>query len=217
MKLEDINNIANTFYQLKEKAKIGTKEDIREYKKYQSFCVSTLACLVSAKTGRYKSFPNYSDLCQDGFEALLMALESYNPEKGCFAWWANKYISTKLYRSANAHTAIKIPIKFAKETPPYKTEMPFLVDSSDNSSELLEKNQTARFLKEAIVNLPKIKREIVIRHYDEYGFSQPIRQISNELNISTQKCNKLLSEAESFISNFVKEKFEIYSHSRQRG
>jgi RNA polymerase sigma factor (sigma-70 family) len=213
LNLDEINLIAKTFLELKEKAQSGNQKDIRIFKEYQNICVTKLASLVTNKTHKYKKFGNYSDLCQDGFEALMLSLETYDPNKGCFAWWASKYIGTRVSRAANAHSTIRVPLKKANLLPPYKTDMPLLVDEKPNQVENAENSQYKKMLREEILKLPRQKREIALRHYDIGGFSHSVKQIAEELNISQPVCVKLLGEAEESLKRNLRKQFAIHSHS----
>ncbi len=87
---------------LRKRAKeAGDPKIISELKKHEKICMEKFRYLVTMKTGRYKAFNNYDDLNQEGFEALVKAMNNYNPKKGSFFWWAHKYIDTRISRSAN--------------------------------------------------------------------------------------------------------------------
>lgn len=61
--------------------------------------IDQMAILVHSRVARYQRFPNGPDLVQEGFEALLKALESYRDQKSAFSWWADKYITTQVNRA----------------------------------------------------------------------------------------------------------------------
>lgn len=208
--LEETNTIARKFLELKEKANSGKKEDIKKYKEYQNFCAKKLAPLVNFRTSRYRKFSNYPDLKQDGFEALMMAFETYKPDKGDFVWWASKYISTRISRSANAHSTIRFPLKKAKEMQPYKVgEMPIMIDSSKNPQEAVEQNQEVDLIYRAICELPDKQRQIILMHHEFSGNSSSISKISQKLKISRPTCQKLLEEAKNSLRNNLQSLEEI--------
>jgi DNA-directed RNA polymerase specialized sigma subunit len=104
-------------------------QDVRNFKKQETLCVEKFGYLVTMKTSRYKSFANYQDLNQEGYEALLKGMKNYNPKKGNAFWWFHKYIDTRISRSANLHTTIRYPLKVAKALPPHKeSTMPIMVE-----------------------------------------------------------------------------------------
>jgi RNA polymerase sigma factor (sigma-70 family) len=206
---EEINIIARKFLELKNKAKDGNDNDIKKYKSYQNYCANKLAPLVNFKTNRYKRFSNYPDLKQDGFEALMLAFETYNPNKGDFVWWASKYINTRVSRAANAHSTIRYPLKKAKDLQPYKVgTMPVLVDTSYNPLEAVEQGQEVSVVQRAISKLPAQQKKILLMHHEFVGKSCSISKISKELKISRPTCQKLLKEAESVLQNSLKQHFD---------
>lgn len=209
----EINEIARKFITLKKKARPGTKAE-RKFKVYQNYCASKLAPLVYCKTSKYRKFSNHPDLQQDGFEALMLAFETYDPDKGDFTWWASKYINTRVSRAANAHSTIRFPLKKAKELQPYKTStMPILVDPKMSPLEDVERAQESNVVQRAIAKLPAQQKQIILMHYDFVvgkKKSNSISKISQELKISRPTCVKLLDEAEkSLRKNLQKHYKEI--------
>ena len=137
-KAEKISDLLTKLVMLRRKcAKSKRSVKLRkEFELVQSQCAKELDYLVEARTRRYKSFSNYDDLRQDGRLALYLALQSYEPEKGDFYWWANKYIKTKISREANRHSTIKIPLKHTKYVTPYKvSQLPIIVDKEPTALE----------------------------------------------------------------------------------
>ena len=203
LNFEEINKIARKFLELKDKAiTTGSKKAIKEYKNYQNFCANKLSPLVNNKTNKYKKFSNYPDLQQDGFEALMLAFETYNPDKGDFVWWASKYINTRVCRSANAHSTIRFPLKKAKDLQPYKTNtMPVLVDSKKDPFENIDDAQQKSVIKDVISELPEKQKQIILSHYEFKEGNASISNISKELKISRPACVKLLEEAERSLKN----------------
>lgn len=196
---DEINLIAKKFIELKNKTKRSKSKKLKlEFKNYQNFCVSKLKFLVLGKVYRYRTFSNYEDLIQDGFEALLAALKTYNYEKGNFTWWADKYISTRISRSANAHSTIRIPIKKAKELKPFKTNtFPLMIDSHNPFDELNGK-QNSTNVEQALKKLPSDQQKIIKLIYGLYGKDEySIDSITEMMSLSKSKCLKLLEEAKS--------------------
>src|SRR5688572_1576285 len=114
----------------------------KDLQRHEKICIEKFKYLVTMKTGRYKAFSNYDDLNQEGFEALIKAMNNYNPKKGSFFWWAHKYIDTRISRSANLHTTIRYPLKVAKNTTPHKEAvMPLLIEERYCPDKELEESQ----------------------------------------------------------------------------
>lgn len=204
---ERINEIAKEFLALKKKSESGEKKDVLDYRNYQNYCTEQLAPLVKIKTNKYKKFSNYPDLLQDGFEALMLAFETYNPKKGDFAWWAMKYIGTKVSRAANTHSTIRIPLKKARDMQPYKTSvMPVQVDKGATPAEEIENNELSSYVKKALAELSEKQKRAIMMYYEFAGTRvNSISDISKELKVSRPTCVKLISEAEKILKSKLSE------------
>jgi len=206
---DEVNKLAAEFIRLR-KLVAKRPEDwiIKKYKRFQNLCMYKLSYLVNSKIGKYRQFSNYIDLQQDGFEALMLALETFKPGKGDFTWWANKYISTRIYRAANAHSTIRYPLKKAKEMQPYKLgTMPVLVDTTENPCQNVEEAQTHSVIMEAINELPDMSRRIILMYHEfDGGKNNSVSKISKQLNISRNICVQILSEAK----DTLKDKLDSY-------
>ncbi len=115
---------------LRQKYKETHEESLlMDLKRHEELCIDKFRYLITTRTARYKSFSNYEDLCQEGYEALLKAMINYDPNKGSFFWWAHKYIDTRIARAANSHSTIRYPMKVAKEQVPHKENtMPTMIE-----------------------------------------------------------------------------------------
>lgn len=205
---DEINSLATKFITLRDKAnKSKSKKVKKEYYTFQNFCVEKLKFLVTIKTGRYRQFSNHPDLEQDGLEALVLALKTYNPSKGCFSWWADKYISTRISRAANTHSTIRFPLKKAKLVRPYKTStMPIMVDTQPDAQQTLETSQQSQQVRQAIQKLPIQHQEIVNMVYGLNGIKQhSIGALIKHLAISRPQCLKILEEAKIQLKSILDE------------
>jgi RNA polymerase sigma factor (sigma-70 family) len=170
---------------------------ISELKKHEAICIAKFKYLVTMKTGRYKSFNNYDDLNQEGFEALIKAMNNYNPKKGSFFWWAHKYIDTRISRSANLHTTIRYPLKVAKAHTPHKESvMPLLIEERHCPDKELEESQTIQIIQKVTANLTQSQKEVIDLAFGFDG-DKPIsiNKICKKLNISRSNCLKLIDSA----------------------
>lgn len=170
---------------------------ISELKKHETICIAKFKYLVTMKTGRYKSFNNYDDLNQEGFEALIKAMNNYNPKKGSFFWWAHKYIDTRISRSANLHTTIRYPLKVAKASTPHKESvMPTMIEERHCPDKELEESQTVQIIQKVTANLTKGQKEVIDLAFGFDG-DKPIsiNKICKKLNISRSNCLKLIDSA----------------------
>jgi RNA polymerase sigma factor (sigma-70 family) len=179
--------------------KIAEKDKSKQYlfKRKHDECVKRFDYLVEGRASRYRGFSNYEDLCQDGRLALCSALRTYEPGKGNFFWWANKYIQTKLSREANRHSTIKIPLKHAKDMTPYKvSKIPVMIDYSDDASETIQIVEKNTIVQKAVSKLPEDQRRVIELHF-EMGNKQrlSIGSICKKMGISRMTCAKLLDDA----------------------
>lgn len=200
-KAERISTLLDKLVTLRRKClKFKNTKLKKEFEQVQELCVIELDYLIKMHTRRYKNFSNYDDLCQDGRLALYNALQNYEPEKGDFYWWANKYIKTKISREANRHSTIKIPLKHTKHVTPYKvSQLPIIVDNSPSAVDNIEMGETKILLREALNTLPEDQRRVIELHYEmsisARNESQSIGNICAVLQIKRSSCMKLLNEA----------------------
>lgn len=207
--LDEMNTIARKFLELKALANNGDDAAQKDFKEYQNFCAKKMSPLINGKTSKYKKFSNYNDLKQDGFEALMLAFETYDPDKGDFVWWATKYIHTRVCRAANTHSTIRVPLKKAKKIPPYKvSRLPTIIDCANTPLEQVEFSQKNAFIKSAIDNLPEKQKQIILKHYEFGDGNNSIISISKELKISRSACMKLLQEAKESLKTTLQQHFE---------
>lgn len=169
----------------------------KDLQKHEHICIEKFKYLVTMKTGRYKAFSNYDDLNQEGFEALIKAMDNYNPKKGSFFWWAHKYIDTRISRSANLHTTIRYPLKVAKNNTPHKEAvMPLLIEERYCPDKELEESQLNHAIQKVLPVLTLEQREVINLAYGFDG-DKPlsINGICKKLNISRLNCTKLINSA----------------------
>jgi RNA polymerase sigma factor (sigma-70 family) len=175
----------------------------------QNKCVKLMTYLIDYHTRKYKKFANYEDLHQDGMLALHLAIKSYEPTKGNFFWWANKYIKTKISREANRHSTIKIPRKKAREMQPFKvSEIPIMIDGRPDSSETMEQQERENLLRTALNSLSKDQRRVIELHYEinsKPRDKRTIESVSKTMKIEKSDCLKLLRVAKKNL----KENLEI--------
>lgn len=177
-----------------------------ELKKHESICMEKFRYLVTMKTGRYKAFSNYDDLNQEGFEALIKAMNNYNPKKGSFFWWAHKYIDTRISRSANLHTTIRYPLKVAKANTPHKESvMPLLIEERYCPDKELEESQSVQAIQGAISKLSNEQREVINLVFGFDGDKpMSINKICKKLSISRLSCIKTMNSALSMMKDNIK-------------
>lgn len=193
------------FVRLRKKAKSDPKYKY-ELHKLETLCMEKFRYLITMRTNKYKGFSNHEDLVQEGYEALLKAMSNYNPNKGNFFWWVHKYIDTRISRSANLHTTIRYPLKFAKNTPPHKeSTMPIMIEPKFNPDTMLEDDQLRRAVETAMMDLNPDQREVVSLAFGFNG-DKPlsINKICKRKNLSRPSCMKTINSALGVIRDKIK-------------
>lgn len=201
----EINEIAIKFITLRDQANTSSTTK-KEYLSYQNYCVEKLRFLVVNKANRYRQFSNHPDLEQDGLEALILALKTYNPNKGCFSWWADKYINTRISRAANNHSTIRFPLKKARlGLKPYKTNsMPVMIDEAISVDKILEITEQNEMIQKAIKQLSQEQQNVVCMVYGFNGIKQySINSLVKHLSISRSQCVKILEEAKNQLKSIL--------------
>lgn len=195
---QDAQNLMAKLVDLRNRAKISDDFTLKkELKVHEKKCIDEFKYLITMKTGRYKSFSNYEDLNQEGFEALIKAMKTYNPKKGSFFAWAHNYIGTRISRSANLHTTIRYPLKVAKEHTPHKEAvMPVIIEERYCPDKQLENFQVNCAIEDVFSKLTDQQKQIINLAYGFDGDKpMSINKICKKLNISRLNCVKIINSA----------------------
>lgn len=198
----EANEILKEFVYLRDKYRTSKSKSLHtKYQRQIELCAQKFDYIVLNKAKRYRSFSNYDDLVQDGRLALMLALDSYQLDKGSWFWWANQYIKTKISREANRHSTIKIPLKKAREMTPYKvSQMPVLTDNAESALSNMESSERLDIINLAVLNLPCTQRKIIQMYYDldiNNHNKKNIHCIRKELNLSIHEFKDHLMQAQS--------------------
>lgn len=189
---DEINELLDVLMALKKSyKKYRTAKKLEKINAYLNVCVEKLDFLAVYNSAKYKQFPNYEDLLQEARIALMMALHTYNSEKGNFYAWSKRYIGTRLSRQANKHSTIKISMKKASINKPMKVEMPILTDTSANAYDNLNLQQARQLLNKAISKLPEKQKKVI----ELNSSGESVKEICSVLNIQKKDCIKLLKQA----------------------
>lgn len=204
---QEADSLMTKLIELRAEVKVNKDPKVAsELRRFEQTCIEKFKYLVTMKTSRYKAFSNYDDLNQEGFEALLKAMNNFNPKKGSFFWWAHKYIDTRISRSANLHTTIRYPLKVAKETTPHKEAiMPLLIEERYCPDREYEDMQTLHIISSAMDNLNEQQQQIVALAYGLEGDKpMSVNKICKQLSISRSTCQKALASAISILKDRIK-------------
>jgi len=147
---KEAQELVSKFLELKSKYNESkSQKDKRELISHENILVEKFKYLVYSRTYPYKKFSNYDDLNQDGYEALVMGLKNFDKSKGSIFWWLHKYIDTRIYRSANSYSTVRIPMAVAKNNPPKMTTIPISTEDYRSSPEetMLNKSIAAKLSK----------------------------------------------------------------------
>jgi RNA polymerase sigma factor (sigma-70 family) len=196
--IEEAQELMITFIQLRDASnKTKAERDIEVFRNHENLCIEKFSYLVSMRTRRYRSFPNYEDLNQEGFEMLLRAMNNYNPKKGNFFWWAHKYIDTRIARSANTHTVIRYPLKFARiHTPHRETKLPIMSENKNIPDKLTEHAEVANIIQDAMGELNNEQKQVVQLAFGFNGDKpMSVSGICRKLNVSRFHCMKIIDNA----------------------
>lgn len=191
------------------RAEVKTSEDPKiraQLKRHEQICIQQFRYLITMRTGRYKAFSNYEDLNQEGFEALIKAMKTYNPKKGSFFAWAHNYIGTRISRSANLHTTIRFPLKVAKANTPHKESvMPVMIEERYCPDKELEESQSTQAIQGALAVLTNEQREVINLAYGFDGDKpMSINKICKKQGISRLSCIKMINSALSIMKDNIK-------------
>lgn len=202
----EANNLLNTLFDLRKKAKENPQE-LKALKKHEQKCIEDFKYLVLMKTSRYKSFNNYEDLVQDGLEALLRAIETFDPTKGSFFSWAHHYIGTRISRRANLHTTIRFPLKYSKINPPHKEiQLPTLIEDKRCPDKELETKEQIKIINLVFNSLSDLQKNIII---SAYGFDE-------EKPLSVDKLSKKFNLSKQNVVNTIKTSLETMRRSSSK-
>lgn len=207
LNIDEAQQLMEEFIKLRAKAE-ETKlpQDRSLFKKHERLCLEKFQYLVTMKTGRYKTFANYEDLNQEGFEALLKGMKNYNPKKGNAFWWFHRYIDTRIARSANLHTTIRYPLKVAKENIPHKESiMPLMIEEKRCPDKELEALQSAHAIKNVFNLLSTEQQEVINLIYGLNGEKpMSINKVCKKLSMSRLNCIKVINASLSIMKDNIK-------------
>lgn len=199
--MEENAELLNELIELRKNRSVSKIDEIKYNRCFQK-ALNKFSYIVTRHSNRYKKYSNYEDLYQEGLMALMVALNKFDPNRSKnFFRLANWYTKTKIRRLANKYNVISVPMKGAKENALNRVDdFPIVKDCSFDPSEVMEKEQIVRNIKEALKCLSDIQKFIICSYYgiDQDGKdyeSLSINTIAKQMNMSRVNVEKILNEA----------------------
>lgn len=176
----------------------------------QNTIIKRLLPFVHHRAKKYKQFPNFEDLEQDGAEALLMALNTFTG-KAPFTWWLDQYVMLRMSRSANSHASFHIPINKIQEFGrPYKIAWASIRQEQhslpyDVTGEDIYLSKIKGLALESMIQRLSLSEQSVIQMlFGMHGISAyKLKDISTELGISQNQTTKILKSAKAKLARMI--------------
>lgn len=193
----EASNLIDQLIDLRFKYKeLNNEANLENFKKHECLCLKKFSYIIFGHASRYRNFYNYEDLIQEGYIALTNALSNFDPKKGNIFYWCHKYVSTRISRRANLHSAIKYPLKYAKANPPKRENVfPLMADPFDGYREIEEKDM----YRQMVSNLGKLdgKQAKMVRML--FGIEgeeeRSLAKISRMMRIPKSDCEMIVASA----------------------
>lgn len=205
---QEANTLIKKFIELREQANFTKNPKIiNEFRKHEQVCIEKFHYLITMRTNKYKNFSNYEDLIQEGQEALIKGMKTYDPKRGSVFWWLHKYIETRISRSANLHTTIRYPLKFAKANKPHRENcLPVMIETKCGPEDNVEFAQVSYAIKNAMIKLDQDQQNIISMAYG-FGGDKPlsISKICKKMNMTRMNCIKTIHSA----LNVIRQNIEL--------
>ena len=202
---EDVIEILVKLSELREQQ----EKDIKIKKEYETLfnnAINKFSYIVNIHSKRYKKFPNYQDLVQEGYIGLILAFNNFDVSRSKnFYKIANWYVKTRIKRAANKHEVFHVPMGIAKDTPPNRmSELPIIVETSPSACESIENEEASVKIKEIIMEMSPTWRKVICKFYglsiDKKGIKinsnskKSIADISQEMSISRVQVQRIITK-----------------------
>ena len=161
----------------------------------QNKMIEGLAFLVYSNAKRYKKFPNYEDLVQEGFIGLLRAVRKFNynlfPN---FFIYSERWIKHNIRRAASRFDVVYCPnrnrVVYSEPSDAVKED-----DAQDSPEETYFAKETTRRVREVLSEFSVRDREIIERIFglDERN-SQTLRIIGPFYNLTHERIRQIKNQ-----------------------
>ena len=178
----------------------------KQLKNHENLCIEKFKYLILMKTYKYKSFNNYEDLKQEGYEALLKAMINYDPKKGSVFWWFHKYIDTRISRCANLHTTIRYPLKYSVKVTPHKENfIPIISDTKYCPHKKLESVEMFTMINKGYSILNNEQKQVIDLVFGiDCDKPKSIKKVCDILGISRSSCIKIIKSSFKLLKDNLK-------------
>jgi DNA-directed RNA polymerase sigma subunit (sigma70/sigma32) len=196
---DQIDDLVEKYISLKQKSKTDKKIN-KEFVSFEKEFVYHMNKIIDLYTYKYKRFSNYEDLRQDAFQSLMLAVDSFKRSKGKFVGWVKMYSKTKVFREANKHSALKVPMEKAKTLPPIKVsmedyEMEKRPDLKDSPEQTVIKNNLWFKIKKSFQKLSKNELKVIEYHFKINDEFSNITELCSSLSLSAFDYKNILKNA----------------------
>lgn len=198
---ENFSILENLINLKKQKELTKNKCDCRKYNKAFDNAMSRFGYIVDRHSFKYRNFPNYQDIKQEGNIGLAFAIEKFNPERSKnFFKLANWYIRTRIKRSANKHCVVNIPLTYEDKIIINRIQdLGLIMENRETPLDHFEKQDLLFRLNKAIDSLKEpYKTAICLYHGISIGNDKPkkltIKRISKILQMEEENVEEIINE-----------------------
>lgn len=179
---------------IKEIRDIYDSDAILSRKKEQELVVS-LSYMVRSAVSRYRNFPNYDDLYQEGMIGLLKAIKKYDITKTFdFFRYAMWWIEARIYRSIGKINLIRIKGNVEESKRTFKMENisdDHIVEPETPEYHVLKEEQLLK-LRKALDTLPSNHKSLIEKRFGLLGKRrESLEQLSQEFHMTREGLRQL--------------------------
>jgi RNA polymerase sigma factor (sigma-70 family) len=163
--------------------------------KKESILVSSLSFIVSSTIMKYKKYPNYEDLYQEGMYGLVKAIQNYNVDTTFdFFRYAMWWIKARIYRSIGKINLVRITgdVEESKRTFGVSDIATTDVSNNETPETVLIHNDEMAQLAKALDKLPKDHKELIQLRYGLIGNKElTLKELGQKFNLSNEGLRQL--------------------------
>jgi RNA polymerase sigma factor (sigma-70 family) len=199
--IKEAQELMKQYIALKNNYKVSNNfQDLQKFKSHEKLCLKKFNYIIFNRIKKYRRFPNYEDLYQDAFVGLVSAMNTYNPSKGNFFWWAHKHINTKVSRSANKFSTIRVPLNVEKPNKPKKVSFPILT-----ASKITEDKRVSSAIEFATAELNEKQNKLITLAFG-LDKTEPlaINKICKEMKLSRRQYDLLMNRVLDILKKNIK-------------